>query len=236
MRLRATKTELEEAGEYTEGMANSVSELRDKVLALSGVDIMLDEDTYKSTFQILKEISKVWDELKNKEQASLLELLFGKKQGSIGAGLLKNFGMAEEALKTALDAEGSALKENEVFLESIQGYLNKLSAAWETFSYDFLDSEFVKGVVDFLTKVVNLLDDLTNSIGGLGTAVALLFSGRLMGSIAKQLAVALKFLPSLKNLSYFFAAKRAGSILELTTSAQMSGAPQAEKELYNLII
>ena len=231
MRLRATKTELEEAGEYTEGMANSVSELRDKVLALSGVDIMLDEDTYKSTFQILKEISKVWDELKNKEQASLLELLFGKKQGSIGAGLLKNFGMAEEALKTALDAEGSALKENEVFLESIQGYLNKLSAAWETFSYDFLDSEFVKGVVDFLTKVVNLLDDLTNSIGGLGTAVALLFSGRLMGSIAKQLAVALKFLPSLKNLSYFFAAKRAGSILELTTAAQMSGALQAEKEL-----
>ena len=231
MRLRATKTELEEAGEYTEGMANSVSELRDKVLALSGVDIMLDEDTYKSTFQILKEISKVWDELKNKEQASLLELLFGKKQGSIGAGLLKNFGMAEEALKTALDAEGSALKENEVFLESIQGHLNKLSAAWETFSYDFLDSEFVKGVVDFLTKVVNLLDDLTNSIGGLGTAVALLFSGRLMGSIAKQLAVALKFLPSLKNLSYFFAAKRAGSILELTTAAQMSGALQAEKEL-----
>ena len=193
MRLRATKTELEEAGEYTEGMANSVSELRDKVLALSGVDIMLDEDTYKSTFQILKEISKVWDELKNKEQASLLELLFGKKQGSIGAGLLKNFGMAEEALKTALDAEGSALKENEVFLESIQGHLNKLSAAWETFSYDFLDSEFVKGVVDFLTKVVNLLDDLTNAIGPLPTLIAACFAAfgavkgaKLLGAFLKD--------------------------------------------------
>ena len=193
MRLRATKTELEEAGEYTEGMANSVSELRDKVLALSGVDIMLDEDTYKITFQILKEISKVWDELKNKEQASLLELLFGKKQGSIGAGLLKNFGMAEEALKTALDAEGSALKENEVFLESIQGHLNKLSAAWETFSYDFLDSEFVKGVVDFLTKVVNLLDDLTNAIGPLPTLIAACFAAfgavkgaKLLGAFLKD--------------------------------------------------
>lgn len=193
MRLRATKTELEEAGEYTEGMANSVSELRDKVLALSGVDIMLDEDTYKSTFQILKEISKVWDELKNKEQASLLELLFGKKQGSIGAGLLKNFGMAEDALKTALDAEGSALKENEVFLESIQGHLNKLSAAWETFSYDFLDSEFVKGVVDFLTKVVNLLDDLTNAIGPLPTLIAACFAAfgtvkgaKLLGAFLKD--------------------------------------------------
>lgn len=192
MRLRATKTELEEAGEYTEGMANSVSELRDKVLALSGVDIMLDEDTYKSTFQILKEISKVWDELKNKEQASLLELLFGKKQGSIGAGLLKNFGMAEEALKTALDAEGSALKENEVFLESIQGHLNKLSAAWETFSYDFLDSEFVKGVIDFLTKVVNLLDDITKAIGPLPTLIAACFAAFGAAKGAKLLGAFLK--------------------------------------------
>lgn len=192
MRLRATKTELEEAGEDTEGMANSVSELRDKVLALSGVDIMLDEDTYKSTFQILKEISKVWDELKDKEQASLLELLFSKRQGSIGAGLLKNFGMAEDALKTALDAEGSALKENEIFLESIQGHLNKLSAAWETFSYNFLDSEFVKGVVDFLTKVVNLLDDLTNSIGAFPTLIAACFAAFGAAKGAKLLGAFLK--------------------------------------------
>lgn len=192
MRLRATKTELEEAGEDTEGMANSVSELRDKVLALSGVDIMLDEDTYKSTFQILKEISKVWDELKDKEQASLLELLFSKRQGSIGAGLLKNFGMAEDALKTALDAEGSALKENEIFLESIQGHLNKLSAAWETFSYNFLDSEFVKGVVDFLTKVVNLLDDLTHAIGPIPTLIAACFAAFGAAKGAKLLGAFLK--------------------------------------------
>ena len=46
MYLRAAKTEAEEAGESTEGMANSVSELREEILALTGgkVDIMLDED------------------------------------------------------------------------------------------------------------------------------------------------------------------------------------------------
>lgn len=218
MRLRATKTELEEAGEDTEGMANSVSELRDKVLALSGVDIMLDEDTYKSTFQILKEISKVWDELKDKEQASLLELLFSKRQGSIGAGLLKNFGMAEDALKTALDAEGSALKENEIFLESIQGHLNKLSAAWETFSYDFLDSEFVKGVVDFLTKVVNLLDDLTNSIGAFPTLIAACFAAFGAAKGAKLLGAFLKDKPIEKIKTLIEALK---AIKAMNTGAAM---------------
>ena len=235
MRIRSTKSDMEAAGEDTEGMAESVSKLRNEIKSLTGVDIMLDDATYKSTYQILDELAQVWDKLDDKDitQANVLELLFGKRQANVGAGLLENFDIARDALKTALDAEGSALKENEIFLESIQGHLNKLSAAWETFSYDFLDSEFVKGVVDFLTKVVNLVDDLTNSIGGLGTAVVLLFSGGLIGSVVKQLAVALKFLPSIKNLSYFFAAKGAGSILELATSAQMSGALQAEKGLAN---
>lgn len=54
MYLRAAKTEAEEAGESTEGMANSVSELREELLALTNgkVDIQIDENTFKSTYQI----------------------------------------------------------------------------------------------------------------------------------------------------------------------------------------
>ena len=46
MYLRAAKTELEDAGESTDGMATSVSELREQILALTGgrVDIQIDED------------------------------------------------------------------------------------------------------------------------------------------------------------------------------------------------
>ena len=49
MYLRAAKTEAEEAGEGTDGMANSVSELREELLALTGnkVDIQSDDDTLK---------------------------------------------------------------------------------------------------------------------------------------------------------------------------------------------
>lgn len=46
MYLRAAKTDAEEAGIATDGMANSVSELRSEILALTGqkVDIQIDED------------------------------------------------------------------------------------------------------------------------------------------------------------------------------------------------
>lgn len=46
MYLRAAKTDAEAAGESTDGMAGSVSELREEILDLTGgeVDIQLDED------------------------------------------------------------------------------------------------------------------------------------------------------------------------------------------------
>lgn len=74
LRLRGAKVELESTGEDTEGMADSVAELREKLLALTGqkVDIMLDEDTFKSTYQIIKEMSQIWDSMTDINQANLV--------------------------------------------------------------------------------------------------------------------------------------------------------------------
>ena len=77
LRIRKTKAELTDMGEDAAGAAKTVSELRKQVLALSGVDIMKDENTYKSTYEILKQISQVYDKLTDKNQAGLLELLAG---------------------------------------------------------------------------------------------------------------------------------------------------------------
>lgn len=76
--LRAAKTEAEDLNVDTQGMANSVSELREEVLKLTGVDVMLNDTTFKSTYQILKEISEVYDDLADVDQANLTELLAGK--------------------------------------------------------------------------------------------------------------------------------------------------------------
>lgn len=70
MRIRGATTELEAAGESTEGMAQSTASLRQEVMALAGVDIMENESTFKSTFQILDELSEKWSDLTDIEQAN----------------------------------------------------------------------------------------------------------------------------------------------------------------------
>ena len=78
MRIRGAKTELEEAGLETEYMAETTASLRKKILGLTnvdgsgGFDIMLDEETFKSTYDIMLGISEVWEDMSDIDQAALL--------------------------------------------------------------------------------------------------------------------------------------------------------------------
>lgn len=64
------KSELEEAGEDTTDLVNSTSKLQKQIKSMTGIDIMLDNDTFKSTYQILSEISNKWSELSDIDQAN----------------------------------------------------------------------------------------------------------------------------------------------------------------------
>lgn len=81
MRLRNTSGKLEEMGEDAEGAALSITKLQQQIYKLTGdkVNIMLDNDTFKSTYDILLEISRVWKDISDVDQAQLLELIAGKQ-------------------------------------------------------------------------------------------------------------------------------------------------------------
>lgn len=157
MYLRASKTEAEAAGIETDGMADSVSKLRQEIKSLTGVDIMKSNDEFKSTIQILREIAEVWDDLSDVTQANIMERLAGKRQGNVLASIMINWDVAENALTAALDSNGSAVAENEKYLDSIDGKINKLKASYEDLSSSLLNSGAIKFVVDGLNGIVNVL-------------------------------------------------------------------------------
>lgn len=176
MYLRAAKTEAEEAGESTDGMASSVSKLRDEILSLTGnqVDIMLDDNTFKSSYQILKEIAAVWDQLTDVTQANILEKLGGKRNANIVAALVENFDLAENVLETSLNSAGSALAENEKVLDSVAGKFSVLSSSFEEFSNDVLDSTLIKGIADLFITILNSLNELNDATNGWSSSIIFL--------------------------------------------------------------
>lgn len=174
MYLRAAKTDLTAMGESTDGCANSVSELRSELKKLTGVDIMADAagTQFKSTYDILMEISKVWGKLTDVDRANVTKLLGGKRNANSVSAVLSQFQIAEKSMKDAANSAGSAAKENEVYLTSITGKLNQLDAAFQQFSKDLLDSSLIKFFVDFATGAVDLADGAVKAAGTLPTLTA----------------------------------------------------------------
>lgn len=170
MYLRAAKTEAEEAGESTEGMADSVSELRGEILRLTGqkVDIQIDEDTFKSTYQILKELAAVWDELTDVSQANLLEMIGGKRNSNVVAAILEDFSVAENALHTSLASINSAVEENEKQMASVEGRITQFKRSFEEFSIMLIDSDLIKGIVNFGTGILDAITGVLKVIDAMG--------------------------------------------------------------------
>ena len=161
LRLRGTSTkELEEAGEDTEGVVTSKSKLRSKIKGYTGIDILTDSGAYKSTYEILLEISKVWDDLTDKDRAGLLEMLAGKTRSNTAAAILSNTKDLEAAYKSAMEAEGSALAENEKYLDSIQGRIDLFNNSIQTMWNTELDSGIIKFVINLGTGLVKVVDKL----------------------------------------------------------------------------
>ena len=166
MYLRAAKTEAEEAGISTDGMANSVSELRDELLSLTGnrVDIMLSDSDFKSTYQIILELSEVWKTLSETSQANITELIGGGvRNANVVSALIQNASKMQEIADTSANSAGSALEENEKYLDSINGKVAQLEATFQDLSQNVIDSETVKGFVDLgngALKLVNFLAEI----------------------------------------------------------------------------
>ena len=242
MYLRAAKTEAEEAGESTEGMANSVSELREELLALTNgkVDIQIDENTFKSTYQIMKELADVWGELTDITQANILEQIGGKRNANVVSSMLENFNVAEDVVKTAANSAGSALKENEKYLDSINGKIAEFKATFEELSMNFIDSDFVKQVIEFGTGLLNVLNALAkviDKVGGLNTvlyvtvgilatikadAIKTFLVTTLPGAIAKVTSAVSTFVAGFKQLPTVIKAMNSQTALAVPGTSKLS--------------
>ena len=161
LRIRGTSVKvLEEMGEETDGVIESVSKLQAKIKGLTGVNILNDAGGYKDTYTIIKEIAEVWPELDDMNKAATLELLAGKNRSNAMAAMLTNIEDLTAAYEDAMEAEGSAIAENEKYLDSIQGRIDQFTNAVQTMWNNAIGSNVVKMVVSLGTELIKLVDTL----------------------------------------------------------------------------
>ena len=133
LRMRAStgdKTalqDLQEMGEEVDDLATATSKLREKLMALTGVDIMVDDHTFKSYYDQLYEISQVMDKLDDTSRANVLETMFGKSRSAAGAALLSGMKESASAYEDAINSAGSATEEYQTWMTSADAACQRFS-------------------------------------------------------------------------------------------------------------
>lgn len=85
----------------------------------------------KSTYEILKELSPKWDKMTSSQKVAISNALAGTNQYKVFAAVMGNFDTAIKATETSQNSAGSATKENAKYMDSLQGKVDQLKAAFQ---------------------------------------------------------------------------------------------------------
>lgn len=83
---------------------------------------------------------------------------------------MQNNARLTELMNAAKDSKGSAEGQFEKTLDSLEAKVNKLRDAWEEFLMGIANSDLIKGSIDLLTKLLEVINKLTKGTGGLDSA------------------------------------------------------------------
>lgn len=183
-RIRGATTELEEMGEETDGLAQGLSKYREEIKALSGVDIMKDENTYKDMYDIFVQLAEVWDNMEDVSQSRVAEILGGTRNTSGIMSTITNIKDAIGAYSSAMDSAGTATEANNIYMDTTKAKVGELKAAFQELSADFISSNFTKGAVEGLKGIVEAIDKIVETVGSLGTILAGLGLAKVIKNVA----------------------------------------------------
>lgn len=171
---------LSEEGEKIVGLTPKLQDTFDKYA--KGVKITADDGSLRSTYDILVDLSKVWGTLTSKQQQYIGEQVAGKDQVKTLAAILQNQKVMLEASTVSMESNGSAAKENAIYLQSLEGRVKSFNQAMENMWKNTINSEALKQIVSLGTSLVGVAD----SVGLLNIAFT-----------ALAVTLALKVLPSI---------------------------------------
>lgn len=170
-RIRNTKTELDDLGEEMSEASYEelVQQLTDFNVALTTAN-----GEYRSTYDIMSDIAKQWDNMTSMEQAALTTAMSGTRQQAIFYSIIEQFQEASGAMDAMSHSAGELQKSYDIYMESATAHINQFKAAFQKLGADTFNSDFIIQFIDLGTKAVELLDGImkiVNAIGGLNTVL-----------------------------------------------------------------
>lgn len=173
MRVRGYDEETEAYTGDVEQLSGAIANLTKTAKTPGGISLFTDssKQTFKSTYDLLKEISQIYSQLSDKNQAQLLEVLAGKRQGQIVASIIDNFSAAEKSMNSMANSAGNAQAEMDIAMDSIDAKANKLKQTGVAISENLLSRDNAKTVLEVANGIAEGFELATKHLGLFKTAL-----------------------------------------------------------------
>ena len=162
---------------------NKYSEALNKV----GVSILDANGQLKDMDKILDDLGARWDQLDKASQVALAQTVAGTRQYNQLVALLDNWEKVQENLQVARGSEGELQKQQDIYAEGWEAAQKRVKAAAQTIYKDLLDDKFFINLSNSFASVLNSIDKVIKSLGGLKTIIPALAVG-LMSLFNKDLS------------------------------------------------
>lgn len=168
-------------------------------LAQYGITVENVDGSLKSTFDVLSELKPKWDSMTDAQRTALGDTIAGQNQYKVLASVMQNFQHAIDATEVALNSSGSAIKENERYMESLEAKEQAVASEFEDFANRVLSKGVVGGFLDAKQAALEFINTdfgaAATRIVGVGTAAASALGiigtmGAKLVLVAKQLQAA----------------------------------------------
>ena len=117
---------------------------------------MYENGQLKSGYDLLAGLAEKWDTLDNNSQKYIATTVAGTTQLNNFLALMNNFDHAVGATNKALDSQGSAMRENSAYMESIQAKLSQLQSTFQDFANNVITSDLAKAVLDLANGLLQI--------------------------------------------------------------------------------
>lgn len=173
MNIRQVRGETED-GELIndESIAKAAAALKD----FAGISTM-ENGELRLTSDVLDELADKWDTLSQVQQSAISEALGGKYHSNVVAALMGDWEKVEKMMTDYAEGAGSAMRENEIYMDSWEAKSKQLSSTWTEFVSHVLETDAIKGVLDGAITAIELLDTESTKAVATITALAAAFGG-----------------------------------------------------------
>lgn len=156
MNLRQIRGETED-GELING--ESIAAASKALKDYANISTMENGKLRKAS-DVLDDLAKKWGTLTETQKAAVAEAVAGKRQANVLMALMGDWGTYQQMMNDFANGAGSALAENEIYLDSWEAKTNQLKSSWTELVATIADTSLIKGGLDFLTNGIQKVTDI----------------------------------------------------------------------------